>query len=184
MISMIGGVHDQYLAETGTRQSRSVERIFLHPGWNRQLLINDIAILRLSEPMQFTRFVQPACLSGPDPTVNSTVVVIGWGNQWMGGETHPQLKQAHMRVVGDCTRFWPQVSDAKQICVASRANGDSVCQGDSGGPMLQQFDGQWFVQGVTSFVGDCQTSGNLHPNVFVRVSAYLDWIRSIIFLKA
>ena len=177
-ITIVGGVHNTQQQDADKQQVRRVQRMFVHPGWNRELLINDIAILRLSEPIQFTRFVQPACLPGPDPKPDSTVVVVGWGSEVLGGRTIAQLKQTHMQVVGNCRSLIPTVDDSKQICIANRVGGESVCQGDSGGPILQQQNGQWYVQGVTSFGVVCKTDGNLLPNVYVRVSAYLDWIKS------
>lgn len=179
-ITIIAGLHDKRLSEADTRQSRLVERIFMHPGWDSAKLKDDLAVLRLAQPVSFNRFVQPACLPGPEPQPGSNVVVIGWGAEQLGGSPYQQLKQALVKVVGDCYRFWGQVDDDKQICVAQTATGDSACQGDSGGPILQQHNGQWVVQGVASFVSDCKTFENMAPNVYVRVSAYLDWIKSFL----
>jgi len=179
-IEITAGLHNKQLSEAGTRQVRKVERIFMHPGWDSKLLKDDIAILRLSQPVQFNRYVQPACLPGPDPPINSEVVIVGWGAEQMQGPAYHQLKQAQVKVVGDCNKYWGQVDSDKQICVAHSASGFSACQGDSGGPILQKHKNQWVVQGVASFVSDCKTHGNLPPNVYVRVSYYLDWIKSII----
>ena len=177
---ILGGLHDRQITDLNKEQSTPGQKIFMHPGWNRELLINDVAIIRLSEPMQYSRFVQPACLPGPDPAVNSTVVVIGWGSEVLGGRGSSVLKQTYMTVVGNCRRFWASVDDSKQICIANRVGGESACQGDSGGPILQQHNGQWYVQGIASYVRTCKTDGDLAPNVYARVSAYLDWIKSII----
>jgi secreted trypsin-like serine protease len=180
-ITITAGLHDKRISEQDTRQARSVERIFMHPGWDSARLANDIAILRLTEPVQFNKFVQPACLPGPDPEPDSEVVLIGWGAEQFGGSPYHQLKQAQVKVIGQCEKYWgQQIDNEKQICVAHRTSGFSACQGDSGGPMLQKHNNQWIVQGVTSFISDCKTHDNLLPNVYVRVSAYLPWIKSII----
>jgi secreted trypsin-like serine protease len=100
-----------------------------------------------------------------------------------GGQSYPILKQAQVKVVGQCNRYWgAQVDDAKQVCVANVVTGESACQGDSGGPMLYERNGQWIVAGVTSFGSPfgCVTYANFPPNVYTRVSAYLPWIQSIV----
>lgn len=179
-ITLTAGIHDKRLSEANTRQVRTVQTISIHPGWNSTILRDDIAILRVSQPFTYNQFVQPACLPGPDPQADSDVVIIGWGAEALGGSPYALLKEARMKVVGNCNQFWGGVDLKKQICVASRTTGDSACQGDSGGPILQQHNGQWVVQGVASYVSDCKTHGVLPPNVYVRVSAYLSWIRTFL----
>ena len=178
-IRIVGGVHDRQVTDEDKEQFRRGQQFFIHPGWDRELVVNDIAIVRLAEPMQYTRFVQPACLGGSDPKVDSTVVVIGWGRAIMGGASNYESKQTHMKLSAIVAAFgeWRTL---KQICLANKVGGESACLGDSGGPLLQQHNGQWYVQGVTSYVKTCRTDGDLLPNVYVRVSAYLHWIKSTI----
>jgi hypothetical protein len=183
LITITAGLHNKYQNEADTRQVRTVERIFNHPNYISAEIGDDIAILRLAQPVQFNKYVQPACLPGPDPQPNDDVVLIGWGALELGGSAYHELKQAKLKVVGDCYKYWGgQLNDEKQICVANTATGESACQGDSGGPMLYQRNGQWIVGGVTSYGsgGGCTTFSNSLPNVYTRVSAYLPWIQSII----
>lgn len=181
-ITITAGVHNRLDNEAGTRQVRMVEIIFKHPQYNPNTVANDITILRLAEPVEFTKYVQPACLSGPEPKPDDAVVLIGWGSLELHGSAYHTLKQTKVRVIGDCERYWPQINNAKQVCVANPTSGDSACKGDSGGPMLYEHNGQWFVAGVTSFGSSfgCATDGNFPPNVYTRVSAYLPWIQSIV----
>jgi len=183
LITITAGLHNKNNAEVETRQVRTVERIFKHSEYNDQTTENDITILRLSQPVEFNRYVQPACLPGPDPQPDTDVVLIGWGREQIdrpGG--YHILKQAKVKVIGDCNRFWRQVDEEKQVCVGNTATGESACEGDSGGPMLYQHNGQWVVAGVTSFgsASDCTTYASSRPNVYTRVSAFLPWINSII----
>ncbi|CAF3773933.1 unnamed protein product [Rotaria socialis] len=179
-ILITAGIHNRLLSEKNTRQEKKVARIFSHPDWNSETLANDLAILRLSTPVKFNQYVQPACLPGPDPPSNSDVVLIGWGAEQMGGNPYDELKQAQVKVIGECERFWNLFDEENQICVAQTVSGDSACQGDSGGPLLQNYNDQWVVQGVASFVDDCKTNENFPPNIYVKVSAYLTWIKGII----
>jgi V8-like Glu-specific endopeptidase len=181
-ITITAGLHNKYNDESDTRQMRAVERIFSHPLWNAQSLENDITILRLAEPVQFNRYVQPACLPGPDPKPDTDVVLIGWGKIEYSGNAYHELKQTKVKVIGECNKYWGQVNEEKQVCVGNLATRDSACQGDSGGPMLYEQNGQWIVAGITSFGSptSCSVGANFMPNVYTRVSAYLDWINSII----
>ncbi len=183
-ITITAGLHNKNNNEADTRQVRAVERIFKHQDYNPEAIQNDLTILRLAQPLQFNKYVQPACLPGPDPQPDADVVLIGWGLTKTGGSPYNELKQTKVKVIGDCSaKYWgPKVDDEKQFCVGDPSTGDSACQGDSGGPMLYQHNGQWVVAGVTSFgyPYSCQPSAPFMPNVYVRVSAYLPWINSII----
>ena len=53
-----------YLSEwtnTGI-QGRKVETIFIHPKYNPQTFSNDIAVLKMAKPAEFTAFVRPVCM--------------------------------------------------------------------------------------------------------------------------
>lgn len=179
-ITLTAGIHNKANQEAETRQVRRAERIFLHPDWNSRTLANDLAIVRLTKPIEFNRYAQPACLPGPDPPTNSDVVLIGWGAEEFGGSPNNALKQARVKIIGQCYKYWSQFDEVNQLCAGQTISGDSACQGDSGGPLLQQYNGQWVVQGVASFIDECKTSGDLPPNVYIRVSAYLSWIEKTI----
>ena len=182
-ITITAGLHNKNDEEKGTRQILTVERIFKHPGYDSEMITNDITILRLSKPVEFNKYVQPACLPGPDPQPGESVVLIGWGAEALHSGLYHELKQAKVKVLSNCEYYWGHYYDAeKHFCVGDRETGNSACFGDSGGPMLYEYNGQWIVSGVTSFGNptECTTLGDSLPNVYIRVSAYLDWINSII----
>lgn len=48
-------------------------------------------------------------------------------------------------------------------------------QGDSGGPLMCEMEGRYYITGVMSWlINNCSARG--FPNVFTRVTSYLDWI--------
>lgn len=114
-ITIRAGIHDK-LINGNTIQVKQVERIFIHPNYSRTTSIeNDIAILRLLSPVQTNKYVQTCCLPGPEPQHDTSTVVVGWGAQKLNGPQHDQLKQALVKVVGNCKRFWgSRVNEAKQ----------------------------------------------------------------------
>ncbi|KAG8235394.1 hypothetical protein J437_LFUL009253 [Ladona fulva] len=60
----------------------------------------------------------------------------------------------------------------EQICAGTEEGGEGFCNGDSGGPLYM--NGQ--VIGIVSWSEGCAEKG--WPDVYTRVSAYIDWINS------
>lgn len=67
-----------------------------------------------------------------------------------------------------------------QICVSYYLDNHGICYGDSGGPLVMQWDGEYFVIGVTSyFLGD--RCGEIHnPSYYSNVGFYVDMITKVI----
>ncbi|CAF2102669.1 unnamed protein product, partial [Rotaria magnacalcarata] len=98
-----------------------------------------------------------------------------------GGELSPVLKQTEVQVIDHCDQHWAEVDDATQLCFKDKTLTSAACQGDSGGPALQEHEGQWVVEGVTSFGHRiCEVIQHGLPDVYTRVSAFLPWIHSVI----
>ena len=70
-------------------ESRSVARIILHPNYDSDSSNNDIALLRLSSPVEFTDYIRPVCLAASDSVFNKGTDswVTGWGSVKEGGES-------------------------------------------------------------------------------------------------
>lgn len=68
--------------------SRNVSRLIVHPGYGAgQSHNNDMALLHLSSPVNFTKYIQPVCLAAEESTFNSDMMwVTGWGNIYSGGK--------------------------------------------------------------------------------------------------
>ena len=181
-IKLTAGMHQQSSrTENNTRQVRQATSIHIHPQFNDVSMINDIALLRVNPPFDYTTYVQPACLSNIDPQVNDKVVIIGWGSESLQSSSVDILKQAYTQVVGDCWRYWSAFVSQRQMCIANTDTGDSACKGDSGGPILEEINGQYIVSGIASFTHACKTKGyDTTPNVYTRVSAYQSWMKNII----
>ncbi|XP_013421764.1 tryptase-2 [Lingula anatina] len=147
---------------------------------------NDIALLKLSQPVQFTRYIQPACL----PTVNTVFTpsdecwILGWGETKGTGESNV-LRELRLDITPNtnCSAMWSKYPHSGprvwpfHICVGVGGNG--TCNGDSGGPLMCKKGNQWMTVGVSSWaMRDCVTPG--FPAVYSRITSYLPWIRHII----
>lgn len=89
-----------------------VKEVRIHPRFHRAGLHNDIAILKLSNPVKQTGFITPICLPKPtfskETLVGRRGVVVGWGNTRYGGKRSPYQKQLSLPIWTnkDCDRTY------------------------------------------------------------------------------
>ncbi|XP_077386677.1 polyserase-2-like [Festucalex cinctus] len=161
---------------------RRITRIIIHANYNPHTLDNDVALLKLSSPVNFTDFIRPVCLAAQNSTffTGTESWVTGWGDiDWEVPLPSPQnLMEVEVPVVGNrqCNRDYnPKntITD-NMICAGLRKGGKDACRGDSGGPMVSKQGSQWLLSGVVSFGRGCAEPEK--PGVYARVSRYQDWI--------
>ncbi|XP_051804811.1 elastase-1-like isoform X2 [Acanthochromis polyacanthus] len=180
------GEHDLY-SISGREQFLSVSQVYIHPNWNRYNVANgyDIALLKLSSPATLNSYVQLGALppSGEILPNNSNCYVTGWGATSTGGSMSGELKQAYLPSVDHETcsspDWWGSTVKTTMVCAGGGA--ESGCDGDSGGPLNCLINGRYYVHGVTSFGSSLGCNTIRKPTVFTRVSAYIDWMNSIMY---
>uniref|UniRef100_A0A3P9AYB0 Peptidase S1 domain-containing protein n=1 Tax=Maylandia zebra TaxID=106582 RepID=A0A3P9AYB0_9CICH len=163
--------------------SRTVTQIIKHPNYNSGTNDNDICLLQLSSPVNFSSYISPVCLAASDSIFYSGVNswVTGWGDIGRGVPLpSPQnLMEVEVPVVGNrqcnCNYGVGSITD-NMICAGLSAGGKDSCQGDSGGPMVIKQSGRWIQAGVVSFGEGCALPN--FPGVYARVSQYQTWINS------
>ena len=71
-----------------------------------------------------------------------------------------------------------------QLCAGGVPKpGKTLCAGDSGGPLqCVGSDGLWYQYGIVSYSGGNCGEANT-PDVFTKVSQYIDWIEKTISLN-
>ncbi|MFT7800613.1 trypsin-3-like [Arapaima gigas] len=169
------GEHDTYHVE-GTEQRLWVSKVITHPYYNATNLDNDIMLVKLAQPAQYTQYVQPVALPSRCPQAGESCVVSGWGSTITNGVQYPQVLQClNQPIIGDaaCRTAYPHLFTDNMVCSGFMEGGASSCRGDSGGPLV--CDGQ--LQGVVSWGYACAERG--HPMVYVRVCRYNSWINSV-----
>ena len=57
----------------------SVDRVFHHPLFNYSTLLNDVGLLRLSQPVDFTDVIRPICLPSPAVDTDAFRVCVSTG---------------------------------------------------------------------------------------------------------
>ncbi|XP_077485203.1 transmembrane protease serine 9-like [Amblyomma americanum] len=161
-----------------------VSDLVRHPDYAQSTYTNDIALLVLSEPVTWSRFVQPVCLPfGPlasETLEGRNAFIIGWGATKFGYDGSSELRQAQIPIwtEDDCKKAYQRylVITKEQLCAGDNRGESDACQGDSGGPLLLPYEGRYYVVGIISWGKGCAIPG--FPGVYTRVSAYLDWLRN------
>ncbi|KAG1682185.1 Clotting factor B [Nymphon striatum] len=174
-----------------------IETIIIHENYTRPLYYNDIAILTVTEPIKYNKYVSPVCLPiHQKEFVGKPATIIGWGDTQFGkeiiqnlfcqtGSSSNILQQGQIPIITneECDRrfqklpsyskLFPSGVSDKFICADFGENRQDSCQGDSGGPMMH-YDVGWSIIGIVSFGVGCNTDG--FAGVYTRVTEYVDWI--------
>lgn len=154
---------------------RSVTEIKVHPNYRN--FINDIAILKLSRPLEFSNGLQPIALAKQLPKPAADIVTSGWGRLRTGGRTPNILQFNTLKLISneECRRRIGNVPTS--ILCLSHTIGNGVCNGDSGGPAVYEN----YLVGVTNFViGGC---GSNAPDGYANVPVFYNWILNNTDLK-
>ncbi|XP_035846915.1 enteropeptidase [Sander lucioperca] len=173
------GLHAQSDSGSADVQTRRIDRIVIHPQYNRQTKQADIAMMHLQQPISFTQLIQPVCLpaDGQDFTAGTRCWIAGWGRTAEQGPLPDWLQQVELPLLSqtECEDQLPEYSiTSSMVCAGRPEGGVDACQGDSGGPLMLLDDGYWTLIGVTSFGKGCGRPQK--PGVYARVSAFTFWI--------
>lgn len=174
-------------------QDSTIKAIYVHPDYKSPTKYNDVALLELEWGINYSYFVQPACLwTKEDITeLESFATVTGWGVLQEGSRNiSAELQAAVVDFIDSdecetllqpwCSRNWCGLEET-QLCAGVLAGGVDACQGDSGGPLQVKISlnfrstyNLYYIVGVTSFGIGC-AQPNI-PGVYTRVSSFIDWI--------
>ena len=170
-----------YLIPFATRLN--VERIISHAGYSGATKDNDIALLKLKQPLMLSGRVTaiPVATSADDAalsSVSTAFTVTGWGHTQSNGAIVKDLREVDLAFVdrGECNK--PLSYNGKitinMICAGSPNGGVDSCQGDSGGPLTVGRGASAMLAGIVSWGDGC--AAPLKFGVYTRVANYLGWI--------
>ena len=155
--------------------------IISHENYNANSMNNDIALIRLEDPISFDNSTQPVVLMCEQQLelgvedVGEMSWITGWGED-EGTANNPNQLQVVSVPITNTSNYGSGQIDADMIMAGYSDGGYDSCQGDSGGPMVVlAADGETFLQcGVVSWGYGCAEAG--YPGVYSRVSYFIDWI--------
>uniref|UniRef100_A0A3Q0R9E4 Peptidase S1 domain-containing protein n=1 Tax=Amphilophus citrinellus TaxID=61819 RepID=A0A3Q0R9E4_AMPCI len=157
--------------------TRTLENITCHPKYNSSTHENDICLLKLSAPVNFTDYIQPICLASENSTFHSGTS--SWITGFGGGSCPSILKEVNGSIVGanECKCYYKNLTGITEnmICAGLSA-GRMTCQlswfRDLGGPLISNKDSIWVQSGVAN-VGAAGFFNPMRPGVYTRVHSLL-----------
>uniref|UniRef100_A0A3B3DJ15 complement subcomponent C1r n=1 Tax=Oryzias melastigma TaxID=30732 RepID=A0A3B3DJ15_ORYME len=168
------------------RHGQKMLSIYVHPGYDSNddsSYDNDIALIKLKNPLTFRAAVMPVCL----PAKDSSYMVSGFGIEKIGNSTllTNRLKYVHLPLVDDesCRDAFNYLKRKKlevkrltnnMFCAGTPEGGRDSCQGDSGSAFTLTRNGQFWAAGIVSWGVGCGLQGAY--GVYTKVVEYLDWI--------
>lgn len=187
--------YEYYLAGHGTKNISStgikveIEYGIVHPEYSyNDYDRNDIGLIKLKKPIQFTDKVSSLCLPNNllangnpmDRVSHKPLRAVGWGAQKFKdyNSTPEALSEVDIQYLDldECINHYWVPEDSTPMVVSTNmcafSPGKDTCQGDSGGPLTTFHRGRHFQLGITSWAMYCAVD----PGIYTRVASYLDWI--------
>jgi len=156
----------------------NAQTVSVHRGFNERPMRNDIAMVKLSRPVIFSRCVQPSKLARPGQIFDrKSCIAAGWGKHGFDLPSTPVLQKVSMPIVPHnyCMRRMSYARlNNQHICAGDFVKGGaSTCMGDSGGPLYcPDTDGSLVLAGITSFGYNCA----IDAAIFTSVATFRGWI--------
>ncbi|XP_065647008.1 chymotrypsinogen B [Hydra vulgaris] len=182
---VIVGEHDFDNDTEGTEMAIGVSKFVIHNQYQRNVLDYDVALMKLSRPVPFGKYVATACLpdKGYEIPTGTKCFITGWGKINPFDSMHHKLQQAMLPVVDRkaCHSFNKNFTlldvNERMICGGhGPSNPTGGCHGDSGGPFVcQAKNGQWYLQGSVSW-GSARCNTKEAYTVFAKTSYFREWI--------
>ncbi|KFQ66497.1 Transmembrane protease serine 11E, partial [Pelecanus crispus] len=157
---------------------RSVKTIIIHEKYRYPEHDYDIALVQLSNRVEFTTSIHRVCLPEPSQTFpyNIFAVITGWGaltndGGSMANRKKPQTSASSFRNSLDSAQM-----AALEILLAFFSCWTHP-PGDSGGPLVTPDSRlMWYLVGIVSWGDECAKPNK--PGVYTRVTYFRDWITS------
>ncbi|XP_045496907.1 transmembrane protease serine 9-like [Colias croceus] len=177
------GEHNRCNSKT-MPEMRYVVKIIAH-NFTLTELSNDITLLRLNAPVEYSHAIRPVCIPPMESKSNSytgvQATVAGWGAMGETGNWSCSLLEAQLPILSneECKSTNYNKTKIKDVmmCAGFPATAHKdACTGDSGGPLIaENKDHAYELIGIVSWGYGCARIG--FPGVYTRVTHYLDWIK-------
>ncbi|XP_021694533.1 serine protease snake-like isoform X4 [Aedes aegypti] len=165
-----------------------VSEVITHPNYTARLAYNDIALVRLREPVSFSIGIRPVCL-WDSLQMNFTWLVTTALDRTDHYSTSGQLEKFSLDIMDKSVceqqygpnRRLPDGMKDHQLCLLHLDQKD-ICQGISGSPAQISFYPKkcaTYVVGIVSHARRC--GGSPFPDIYTRVASYIDWIEAIVW---
>jgi hypothetical protein len=157
--------------------------VIVHEGFNDETLLNDIALLRIRDSINFPN-AKPIKLVSDEDVREGAIVpgvmswVTGWGytlvNDPSPNITPSSLQKVQLPIISNAqaSTVWGSIPSTDLMAGFLNGNKDA-CNGDSGGPLVVPVLDEFKLAGIVSWgSANCNTYG-----AYTRVSDFLSWIQ-------
>ncbi|KAM6405822.1 serine protease 55-like [Pluvialis apricaria] len=158
------------------------DSLILHENFDRMSMENDIALILLSAPIEFSEEKIPVCLPFMyDINTWQHCWVAGWGttNGAMAVPASRVLQKVRMKLISreQCLELIPELVE-NVLCAELEKEERGTCQVDSGGPLVCSYWNtmKWFQVGIVSWGEDCAEKPN--HEILLSVYSYRGWIET------
>uniref|UniRef100_UPI0037E7CFA5 uncharacterized protein c1s.2 n=1 Tax=Semicossyphus pulcher TaxID=241346 RepID=UPI0037E7CFA5 len=170
----------------------STASVHVHPNYDNPRHLNynnDIALIKLVDPITFSSSIMPICLPAEEDTYTTGVIgmVSGFGQIKVNNTRMltNKLKYVDLPLVdqGICHTSINNIKQQRNgvpdltnnmFCAGTPLGGKDSCQGDSGGPFALKNNGRFWAAGIVSWGIDCGLEGTY--GVYTKVTNYMEWI--------
>ncbi|XP_051765535.1 mast cell protease 1A-like isoform X2 [Ctenopharyngodon idella] len=177
ILTVVVSAHDLRISKSSDRID--VKSYNPHLNYSSNPYWNDIMLLRLQEKVKLNNNVKWISLpkKGEDVGTDTVCSVAGWGGQAINEGPTNRLMEANVYIMNntECSNKWGKFYYSASQMMCTRGHGGS-CRFDSGGPLVC---GNTAV-GITSFAYVKLCNSPDYPNVYTKISSYLEWIDNII----
>lgn len=158
-----------------------VSEIIVHEDYDSKTLNNDIALLKINEPISYTNAEPIKLVSAKDASTGVTDPgvlswVTGYGITRISPETYPStLQKVRLPIVSNsqASTVWKSIPATDLMAGYLNGNKDA-CSGDSGGPLVVPVSTGYKLAGLVSWGSSrCNTYG-----AYTRLSLFEPWIEA------
>uniref|UniRef100_A0A4W2GJM0 Serine protease 42-like n=2 Tax=Bos TaxID=9903 RepID=A0A4W2GJM0_BOBOX len=167
-----------------------VSRVVVHPQFSTSGTVkNDLALLRLRYPVNFTGVIQPICI--PEKTFRVQAGTRCWVTGWGRKQEFGPLVSEVLQEIDQYIMYYEKCNGLLQMALRTDKDlvqegvicgynsiGKDSCQGDSGGPLVCQYSTTWVQVGIVSWGVGC--GRNNTPGVYTETALYAKWLVAVV----
>ena len=180
-MSVVVGVNNPQNPLEGKKYQ--VSQAIVNSGYNDQTLLDDIALLKLVDTINFANSKPIKLVTASDVSEGAIIPgvmswVTGWGYIHVNPNVLPtSLQKVQLPIISltQAETVWGTTIPATDLMAGFLNGNKDACNGDSGGPLVVPVLGEYKLAGIVSWGSqNCDTYG-----AYTRVSDFIDWIITI-----
>ena len=167
------------MKDEGSEQTVNIRKLYLHPSYDSKSNDNDIALVRLEEPLTFNEEVKSICVPASDTKTpqGKQCSIAGWGARKFLGQPKTPLFHVMPVLISNTKCNSSSAYNGRITGQMLCARGADSCQGDGGSSLTCVYDEKHVVVGLASWGNGCASPGKY--GVYTDVRKYLTWIKYV-----